>query len=211
MDFQGYLRNTYEMVKREPLFFILGGLLTQLLTMLSLSLLAGPLIGAYMLAAILFLRQGKRPLFNDLFSGLPRFKELFSFFFLLLVIMLGLMLLILPGIVFATWWMYTLPLMVDKKMSMGEAMRESLHAVNEKGFFMHLVFLLLITFVPFVLLNFAAALLPPLFILKILLLPLQTGCLIGLYLHTFDSITATDISFADTGAQSEPPRSLPES
>lgn len=209
MDFQGYLKNTYEMVKREPLFFILGGFVAQLLTMLSLSLLTGPFMGAYLLATILFLRQGKKPLFNDLLPGLSQIKELFSFFFLLLIIIIGFMLLILPGLVFATWWIYTLPLMVDKKMKLGEAMRVSINKVNEKGFFMHLLFLLIITIIPFILLNFAATLLPLLNILKILLPPLQIGCLVGLYLEQFDGTTPADISFQGANRDVEHTRALP--
>ena len=188
MDFQGYLQNTYEMLKKRPFFFILGGLVTQLLTALSLSLLAGPLMGAYFLAMILYLRQGRQPEFNDLFAGLPRTRELFSFFFLILLIILGFMLMVLPGIVFATWWIYTLPLMVDRRMPLGEAMRASLHKVNEKGFFIHLIFLLMITLVPFLIINVLAAMIPLLVILKVLLPPIQTGCIVGLYLEQFEGI-----------------------
>jgi hypothetical protein len=209
MDFQGYLKNTYETVRRLPLFFILGGFVAQLLTLLSLSLLAGPFMGAYMATMILYQREGKEPRLNDLVPDLQATKQLFSFVFLLLIIMIGFMLLILPGIVFATWWMYTLPLMVDKKMKLGEAMRASLLMVNEKGFFMHLVFLLMITFIPFIILNFAAAILPLLNVLKILLPPLQTGCIVGLYLHQFDNLDPASVIFPDDD-QSDQVRSLPE-
>jgi hypothetical protein len=188
MDFQGYLQNTYEMLKKRPLFFILGGLVTQLLTALSLSLLAGPLMGAYILAMILYLRQGRQPEFNDLFAGLPRTRELFSFFFLVLLIVLGFILMVLPGIVFATWWIYTLPLMVDRHMPLGEAMRASLHKVNEKGFFIHLIFLLMITLIPLLIINVLTAVIPLLVILKVLLPPIQTGCIVGLYLEQFEDM-----------------------
>jgi hypothetical protein len=211
MDFQGYLKNTYELLKRHPFFFILGGFIAQLLTMISLSFLAGPFLGAYLMTMILFLRNGKKPEFNDLFAGLPKIRQLFSFFFLLLIIVIGFMLLILPGIVFATWWIYTLPLMADKEMKLADAMRESLHKVNEKGFFMHLIFVLMITFVPFFILNFLAALLPLLNVLKLLLPPLQTGCLVGLYLEQFENIAPSSITFTTaTATDNEQVRSLPE-
>ena len=206
MDFQGYLQNTYEMLKKRPLFFILGGLLTQLLTALSLSLLAGPLVGAYLMTMILFLRQGRQPEFNDLFAGLPRTRELFSFFFLILLIVLGFLLMILPGIVFATWWIYTLPLMVDKRMRLGEAMRASYHKVNETGFFTHLIFLLMITLIPLLIINVLTAVIPLLVILKILLPPVQTACIAGLYLEQFEGMSpsSTVHSPNDTNQQVRP-------
>lgn len=176
------------MLKKRPLFFILGGLMTQLLTMFSLSLLAGPLMGAYLMTMILYLRHGRLPEFNDLFAGLPRTRELFSFFFLILLIVIGLMFMVLPGIVFATWWIYTLPLMVDRRMRLGEAMRESLGKVTEKGFFIHLIFLLMITLVPILIINVLAAMIPLLLVLKALLPPIQTACLAGLYLEQFEGL-----------------------
>lgn len=188
MDFQGYLENSWEMLKKRPLFFILGGLMVQLLTMFSLSLLAGPLMGAYLMTMVLYLRQGREPEFNDLFAGLPRMRELFSFFFLILLIVVGLMFMVLPGIVFATWWIYTLPLMTDRRMRLGEAMRESLGKVNEKGFFIHLIFLLMITLVPVLIINVLAAMLPLLIVLKVLLPPIQTACIAGLYLEQFEGL-----------------------
>ena len=211
MDFQGYLKITYELLKRHPLFFILGGFAAQLLTMFSLSLLAGPFLGSYLMTMVLFLRKGKKPEFSDLFVGLSKIKQLFPFFFLLLLTVLGFMLLIVPGIVFATWWMYTLPLMTDKEMKLGEAMRESMRKVNEKGFFMHLIFLLMITFVPLFILNILSALVPLLSILQFLLPALQTGCLACLYLEQFEGISPSSITFATTSdPDSEQVRSLPE-
>jgi membrane-anchored glycerophosphoryl diester phosphodiesterase (GDPDase) len=98
------------------------------------------------------------------------------------------MLMILPGIVFATWWIYTLPLMVDRRMPLGEAMRASLHKVNEKGFFIHMIFLLMITLVPLLIINVLTAMIPLLVVLKILLPPIQTGCIAGLYLEQFEGM-----------------------
>ena len=186
------------MFKKRPLFFILGGLMVQLLTMFSLSLLAGPLMGAYLMTMVLYLRNGREPEFNDLFAGLPRTRELFSFFFLILLIVVGLMFMVLPGIVFATWWIYTLPLMTDRRMRLGEAMRESLGKVTEKGFFIHLIFLLMITLVPVLIINVLASMLPLLIVLKVLLPPIQTACIAGLYLEQFEGL-APSAAFHSSG------------
>jgi hypothetical protein len=185
MNFQAYLEDTYRIIKEEPVVLILGGLLVQLLIVFSLGLLTGPLAGSYTLLVILYLREDRKPVFNDIFSGLQQFTKLFPYFFVLLLILFGFMLLILPGLIFATWWIYVLPLMVDREMSFTDAMRLSMNKVNETGFLMHLVFLLLISVIPMILFDFLSTLLPLLFLLKIFLPPLQAGCLASLYIDQF--------------------------
>jgi hypothetical protein len=82
MDFQGHLTAAYNLLKKEPLVFILGGLTVHLLAGVSLGLLAGPLIGGYLLAMILCQRDNVIPEFNDIFTGLQRLGALFLFFLL---------------------------------------------------------------------------------------------------------------------------------
>lgn len=200
MNFQAYLENTYRIIKEEPVILILGGLLVQLLTVFSLGLLAGPFIGGYTLLVILSLRENKKPVFNDIFSGLQQFANLFPYFLVLLLIFFGFMLLILPGLLFATWWLYVLPLMVDRKMSFTDAMRLSMKKVNEKGFFMHLVFLLLVSVIPIMLINFISTMIPFLFVLKVLLPPFQIGCLASLYIDQFKQ----EETAVDSPADSKP-------
>lgn len=185
MNFQAYLEDTYRIIKEEPVVLILGGLLVQLLTAFSLGLLAGPLVGGYTLLIILYLRENRKPVFNDIFSGLQQFAKLFPYFIVLLLIFIGFMLLVLPGLLLATWWLYVLPLMVDRDMTFTDAMRLSMKRVNETGFLMHLVFLLLITVIPMMLIDFASTLMPLLIVLKIFLPPFQVGCLSGLYIDQF--------------------------
>ena len=210
MNFQLYLEDTYRIIKDEPVVLILGGFIVQLLTILSMGILAGPLMGGYFLLIIYYLRDNKKPSFNDIFSGLQQFGRLFPYFLILLIILIGFMLLILPGLLFATWWLYVLPLMVDRKVSYSEAMRLSMDKVNETGFFMHFVFLLLVTVIPMVLLNFLSTVIPFLFVLKILLPPLQAGCLASLYIDQFGraepapGATFGPESFSDTKEEFEP-------
>ena len=185
MNFQSYLEDTYRIIKAEPVVLILGGFVVQLLTLLSMGILSGPLVGGYFLVIIYSLRDNKKPSFNDIFSGLQQFGNLFPYFLVLLIILIGFMLLILPGFLFATWWLYVLPLMADRKISFSEAMKLSMNKVNETGFLMHFVFLLLITVIPMMLLNFLSAVIPVLFVLKILLPPFQAGCLASLYIDQF--------------------------
>jgi hypothetical protein len=185
MNFQAYLEDAWRIIKEEPIILVLGGLIVQLLTILSMAILAGPFLGGYFLLIIYFLRDNKKPKFNDIFSGLQQIRNLFPYFLVLLIIFIGFMLLVLPGLLFATWWLYVLPLMVDRRISFSEAMRLSMNKVNETGFLMHFVFLLLISVIPIMLLNFLSAMIPFLFVLKILLPPFQAGCLASLYIDQF--------------------------
>ena len=180
MNFQVYLEDTYRIIKAEPVILVLGGLAVQLLTILSMGILAGPFLGGYLLLIIYFLRDNKKPTFNDIFSGLQQFGNLLPYFLVLLLIFIGFMLLIIPGFLFATWWLYVLPLMVDRKISFSEAMRLSMNKVNETGFFMHFVFLLLISVIPILLLNFLSAMIPFLFVPMYSLRP-QLTLLLHLY------------------------------
>ncbi|KPK25771.1 MAG: hypothetical protein AMJ61_11000 [Desulfobacterales bacterium SG8_35_2] len=179
MNFQAYLGDTYRIIKEEPLILILGGLVVQLLTLLSMGILAGPFLGGYFLLIIYFLRDNKKPTFNDIFLGLQQ-------------------------------WLYVLPLMVDRKISFSEAMRVSMNKVNETGFLMHFVFLLLISVIPMMLLNFLSAMIPFLIVLKILLPPFQAGCLASLYIDKFglpepDNLSQKDEETADATAEASGP------
>ena len=204
MNFQAYLENTYRIIKEEPLILILGGLIVQLLTFVTLGFLAGPFVGGYTLLVILYLRENKKPVFNDIFSGLQQFTNLFPYFIVLLFIFLGLILFIIPGLIFATWWLYVLPLMVDRRMSFMEAMRLSMSTVNEKGFLMHFVFVLLIYVIPLIIIEFLTAMLPFSQLLKIFLPPLQVGCLSGLYIDQFEKFTESDDKLNETSEGSTP-------
>ena len=183
MNFQAHLENAFKIMKEEFVVFFLGGLLIQILTTVSLGLLSGPLMGGYLLLLVLWFREGKRPVFNDLFYGMQRFGELFPLFFLGLLIFCGFMLFVLPGVLFMTWWIYAVFLMADRNMKLGEAMTASKNRVNERGFFMHLVFLFMITVVPIFLISIASALIPPLAALQYFLFPLQSACQASLYLE----------------------------
>lgn len=193
------------MFRDEPLVFLFCGLILQMLIPLSFGILAGPLMGAYMLMMVCFLRDNKRPSMNDLFSGLQRFGRLFPVFFLMLLIMAGFFLFVIPGIIFSTWWLYTLVLMADKDMPLGEAMRKSKAKVSEKGFFMHFVFLFMITMVPSLLLNMAAAVMPLLGLLQMFMLPLQCGCMASLYLEQFEGCDPDTLEFGSSMAAPPPP------
>ena len=193
MNFQAYLEDTYRIIKKEPVLLVLGGLLIQLLNSVTLSLLYGPLFGGYMLMVLLLLRDKKKPMFNDLFNGFQLFRLLFPYFFVLLAKIIGFMLFVVPGLLFATWWIYVLPLMVDRRIGFSEAMRISSDKVSETGFFIHMVFILLVYVIPVILLNMLVSLMPFLMVLTILLMPFQVCCMASLYIDQFGPMAPADL------------------
>jgi hypothetical protein len=65
---------------------------------------------------------------------------------------------------------------------------------------MHLVFLLLVSVIPIMLINIIGTIIPFLFVLKILLPPFQVGCLASLYIDQFKQEETT----ADSPVDGEP-------
>ena len=189
MDIEKHLKNAWLFIKEEPLYAILGGFLAILMNLASIGIMAGPIFGSYMLGTVLYLRQGRRPVLADLFVGFQRLGEVMPFLVVTLLLILGFILFLVPGLIMMTWWVYVLLLMADQRMPLAEAMAASRRKVKEKGFFMHLVFIFLISFLPSLVINMAASVLPPLKLLQVLAIPIQAACLASLYLEQFPGVS----------------------
>lgn len=59
--------------------------------------------------------------------------------------MIGYMFLIIPGVIFTVWWMYSLYFIVDKRMDFWSAMNASKQLVGKVGFWNNLGLLLIMT------------------------------------------------------------------
>jgi len=124
---------------------IVGGLIALALSIVTIGILAGPLFaGLYNMAAGR-IRDGRRPEIGDVFSCMDRFWDFFAAA-LVLVILIGLAwVTVVGGILLMTIWLYVFPLMVDRRMGLGDAMATSYHMVVGNGFWEHLAFVLLLT------------------------------------------------------------------
>lgn len=190
INFYLHLNHALASFKQAPLLLIIGSLLVSALVVFSFGLLAGPLYGAYQEMVIRMQRDGRCPEPADFFSGFARFGQLFPLFFLGLVLLAGFALYVLPGLLLATFWIYTVSLMSDRGLTLIPALNQSAAMVKEKGFLRHFFFLLLITIVPSIFFNVMGNMIPVLStFLKVtlfcLLVPLQHGCLASLYLANF--------------------------
>ena len=123
---------------------LLGGLLTLALSIVTLGIMAGPLVAGLYTMAVGRIREGKPAQISDLFDCMERFGAYFAAA-LVLVLLIGLAsLTIVGGILLATIWMYVFPLMVDRGMTLGDAMKTSYHMVVEHGFWEHLALVILL-------------------------------------------------------------------
>jgi hypothetical protein len=117
---------------------LLGTLIAAGLTIVSLGILAGPLLAGLYSMVIRRVRDGRRAEVGDVFSGFGRFWSYFAAALVLFVLIGLASLTIIGGILLATIWLYVFPLMVDRGMGLGEAMSESFRIVREAGFWEHL-------------------------------------------------------------------------
>ncbi len=76
--------------------------------------------------------RGETPQVSDIFWGFSRMMDsVLLIFVVALLSSLGSMLCIVPGLVFSAWYMFALPLMVEKGLSWADAMSESKRVVSE--------------------------------------------------------------------------------
>jgi hypothetical protein len=145
MDIGKILKNGWELFVRDIGPLIVGALIAGVLSVLSLLILAGPLFGGLYLMIVRRIREGRPAEFGDVFACFDRFGTLFlAFWGGGLLILLGLALLVVPGLLLITIWVYMFPLVVDKGLSVGEAMSRSKEMVMKGGFWMHFAALLVV-------------------------------------------------------------------
>jgi len=130
MDFKQLIESAFNLTLEKIVPLILLTLLLIAISTLSFGLLAPVASAGYMYAIILLIREGREPRLQDIFSQMNLFLPLLGFGILAtLVIFIGYMLLVLPGIILACLITYTclymLPLMTDRKMPLVEAVKES--------------------------------------------------------------------------------------
>ncbi|MCF8056929.1 MAG: hypothetical protein K9K37_09860 [Desulfocapsa sp.] len=130
MDFKEHLKTAWESTLQFIVPVILLTLVQIVVIVFSFGILAPVTTAGYMQSLLLALREGREPKIGDLFSEMRLFLPLFVFGLLaMLAVMLGFILLILPGflvaafLIFAT--IYMIPLMTDRDMGLMEALKES--------------------------------------------------------------------------------------
>jgi len=126
---------------------LIAGLITVALSVLTIGILAGPLTAGLYGMVMARVRDGRQPEVGEVFNQFDRFWS-FLGATLVLVILIGLAFLtIVGGFLLATIWLYVFPLMVDRGMGLGEAMKTSKDMVVENGFWEHLALVLVLAII----------------------------------------------------------------
>ena len=117
---------------------LVGGIIACVLSIVTLGILAGPLFaGLYKMVADR-VRDGRKAKIGDVFGCMDRFWDFLVAAFVLVVLIGLASLTIVGGVLLATVWMYVIPLMVDRRLSVYDAMAASYHLVRDNGFWEHL-------------------------------------------------------------------------
>lgn len=145
MDFNKIFKYSWDLFVKDIVPLIVGGLIAGILGVITLGILIGPLYGGLVKMIIRRVRENRAAAIGDVFSAMDQFGTLFITTLVLgILITIGFFLCIIPGILLATIWMYVLVYIIDKKVSMGDAMSLSKKLVSQNGFGMHLVVLLIL-------------------------------------------------------------------
>lgn len=141
MDFGSLLKTSWDRfiseIVRLVLFTLVGAVLCITIVLI-------PTVAAGWVRGILgYIREDRIPEFEELWN----FDDYLQTVLLLVVagvlISIGYMLLIIPGVILNVWWFYSLFFVIDKRMRFKDAMRASKNAVSRTGFFNHFVVLLI--------------------------------------------------------------------
>ncbi len=144
MDFNKIFKYSWEIFVKDIIPLIVGGFIAGLVGLFTLGIMAGPLYGGLIKMVVRRVRENKTPEIGDIFSAMDQFGTLFiTSIVLLILISLGFILCIIPGVLLFTIWMYVFVYIVDKKLSMSDAMSSSKDLVFRVGFGMHIVMVII--------------------------------------------------------------------
>ena len=148
MDFKKHLETSWNLTLQFIVPLISMTLVMIFASILTLGILAPVTTAGYMQAILLMIREGREPKVQDVFSRMELFLPLLGFAVILLIaVIVGLTMLILPGIliIFAVSFgcLYMIPLMTDKQFGLIDAIRESISISLQENVVEHAVVVIL--------------------------------------------------------------------
>ncbi|MFQ6088261.1 MAG: hypothetical protein ACE5K0_05095 [Candidatus Methanofastidiosia archaeon] len=148
MEIGKYIGEAWELTKDNLVTFVVAFLIIAVAGDIVPIILSAPLtVGFYIIASKA--KKGEADL-GDLAKGFDVFgSAVLAQLIIAILIVVGLIFCIIPGLVFALWYMYTLVVIAEKKVGFQEAMRESKEIVS-KEFFDHVIFVIVLLFINFI-------------------------------------------------------------
>ncbi len=143
LDIGQVFKRGWDLFVKDIGALLVGGIVAVVLSVLTLGILVGPLFAGLYGMVARRVRDGKPAEVGDVFGQMDRFWSFFAAA-LVLVVLIGLAsITIVGGVLLATIWLYVFPLMVDRRMGLGEAMKASKDMVLERGFWQHLALVII--------------------------------------------------------------------
>lgn len=143
IDLGAAFKHGWGLFIKDVVHLIIATVVATLLSIVTIGVLAGPLYAGLYQMVLARVKEGKQPHWDDVFAGLDRFWSYLGAA-LFLVVVIGLAwITVIGGILLGTIWLYVFPLMVDKRMGLGEALGASYRLVRDNGFVEHLVLVVL--------------------------------------------------------------------
>ena len=141
-DFGLAFKGGWRLFVKDLGVLIIGTIVATVLSVLTIGILAGPLMGGLYGMVVGRVRDGKTPHVGDVFDQFDRFWSFFGAFWILAILIGLASITVVGGILLAAIWLYVFPVMVDRRMGFGDAMGESYRIV--KGAFWETVALVII-------------------------------------------------------------------
>jgi hypothetical protein len=201
MEIRKLIQRAVKIFAAKPVMYLVTGAVAAYGSLFSFGLLAGPLIGGFLNIGLIHQRTGKPPALGDLTAGFQNLGNLFLLSLLLVLSWVGVSIvlpvfmmvlwwtyipLVIGAVLLATWWMHVPALMVDQRMSLWRAMRESRARVTANGgFFPHLGFFVCVFVLPPIAIFGLSLLLPLSGLLHFLVCPVQFLALVSAYEEDF--------------------------
>ena len=148
MDIKYHVEAAWKLCLANALSLILITLVAAAVSVVSLGILAPVAFAGYSHSLLQLLRVNREPKVQDVFSELRLFLPLFAFTLIVFIVsLIGFTILVVPGIVFTLivgyTCLYMIPLMVDKKFGLLDAVKKSAALVTGSHMMDHLIVFIL--------------------------------------------------------------------
>lgn len=142
MDFGNLLKTSWDRFIKEIVTLVLFTLVG---AVLCITVILIPTVLAGWLRGVLgYIRETRTPQLDELWNFDDYLQTLLLLIVGGLLVSLGYVFFIVPGVILNVWWFYSLFFIVDEKLRFSDAMRESKNAVSRTGFFNHFVVVLIV-------------------------------------------------------------------
>src|SRR6266850_671398 len=135
LDIGHCLNEALAVYHKNGIILVLAAVIFHGLSLVSLTALTGPLVGGIYIMAIAALTSPDKKIdINLMFSQFSRFGPLLGLFLLTMIpTLFGFALLVVPGVLLMTLWMYSFPLLIERNMTITQAMTASWRIVLRNG------------------------------------------------------------------------------